>query len=160
MQNPPQDNSDDDDPEYDLQSAAEQEVAEKGGRNQERQLRDRKLIKPPSRYRDACISFVDYKEPEEAITGSDADKWKEAMSNEINSLNKNQTWSLVNLPHDQQVIDNHWIYKVKQSCDSSVKRFKTRLVARGFKQIAGVDYHIQSSNEIRLNLNYSICCSF
>lgn len=44
------------------------------------------------------ISVVDYKEPEsyeEAITGSDAEKWKEAMSDEIDSLKKNQTWTLV-----------------------------------------------------------------
>lgn len=63
------------------------------------------------------------------------------MSDEINSLEKNKTWTLVNPPDDQQIIDNCWIYKIKQNCDGSVKRFKARLVARDFKQIAGIDYH-------------------
>lgn len=92
MQESPQDDSDGDDTEDDQRSAAKQEEAKKDRQNQEYQLRDRNSIKPPSRYHDTCISVRDYKELEsyeESITGIDADEWKEAMNDEINSLKKN-----------------------------------------------------------------------
>lgn len=135
---------DSDGTEDDLQNIAEKKEIGNDKQNSQKGLRNRGSIKPPIRYRDACISIVNYEEPEtyeEAITSNEADKWKKAMDEEIDSLRRNQTWTLVNPPQDQQVIDNRWIYKIKQDCDGSAKRFKARLVARGFKQIAGVDYH-------------------
>ena len=37
-------------------------------------------------------------------------------------------------------IDSKWVFKVKSKTDGSVKRYKARLCARGFKQIYGVNY--------------------
>lgn len=38
------------------------------------------------------------------------------------------------------IATNKWVFKVKHHVDELVKRFKTRLVARGFPHNAGVDY--------------------
>lgn len=78
MQVSSQDSSNDSDTEANLQNATEQMETKRGEQNQGYQLRNRESIKPPSRYHDTCISVVDYEEPEyeEAITNSDANKWK------------------------------------------------------------------------------------
>lgn len=66
--------------------------------------------------------------------------WVNAMNDEMNSIHKNNTWELVQLPKDKQVIGVKWIYKVKYHADGSVERHKERLVAKGFAQTLGVDY--------------------
>jgi hypothetical protein len=63
------------------------------------------------------------------------------MDEEIQSLKQNQTWTLVESPKNQQVIDNRWVYKIKRNEDGSVQKYKARLVARGFRQVAGIDYN-------------------
>ena len=47
---------------------------------------------------------------------------------------------LVDLPDDQQAIENKWIFKRKTDVDSSVTIYKARLVAKGFRQVQGVEY--------------------
>ncbi|KAF2893615.1 hypothetical protein ILUMI_12558 [Ignelater luminosus] len=51
-----------------------------------------------------------------AITSSESLQWKEAMNREMDSLIKNNTWTLVNNPvKDKKVIDVKWIYKKKSN---------------------------------------------
>ena len=53
---------------------------------------------------------------------------------------KNGTWSLVPRAVDHHIVDNKWVYRVKYNTDGSVAMYKTRLVAKGFQQIVGVNY--------------------
>ena len=46
--------------------------------------------------------------------------WEEAMDEEIECIEKNQTWELVDIPKDKYVIIVKWIYKTKQDIDGSV----------------------------------------
>lgn len=78
---------------------------------------------------------------EQAIQADDHKQWEQAMDEEYDSLIKNRTWTLVEAPVDQRVIDNRWVYKVKQNPDGSIDRYKARLVVRGFTQEYGIDYH-------------------
>lgn len=61
------------------------------------------------------------------------------MHEELNMINKNQTWSLVNRPSNHHVIGVKWIFKKKLNPDDSVNKFKARLVAKGFNQLPGID---------------------
>lgn len=67
-------------------------------------------------------------------------QWKQAMNDEYDALIKNETWELVEAPKDQKVIDNRWVFKVKQNSDGTIERYKARLVVPGFTQHYGVDY--------------------
>ena len=63
------------------------------------------------------------------------------MRFELHALQANGTWSLTSLPSGKTPIGCRWVYKIKHHSDGSVERYKARLVAQGFTQMAGVDYH-------------------
>ena len=61
-------------------------------------------------------------------------KWKEAMSVEIKSIERNQTWELTVLPKGVKTIGVKWVFKTKLNEDGDVEKFKARLVAKGYTQ--------------------------
>ena len=65
----------------------------------------------------------------------------QAMDEEIECIEKNQTWELVNVPKDKDVISVKWIYKTKQDADGNAQKHKARMVARGFTQQPGIDFN-------------------
>jgi hypothetical protein len=69
------------------------------------------------------------------------DVWAQAMDEEIECIENNQTWKLVDVPEDKDVISVKWIYKTKQDADGNVQKHKERLVARGFTQQPGIDFN-------------------
>ncbi|GBN11683.1 Retrovirus-related Pol polyprotein from transposon TNT 1-94 [Araneus ventricosus] len=75
-----------------------------------------------------------------AMASNDADKWKQAMDEEMNSLQENETWDLVELPQGNKVITYHWVLRIKTKSDGSIYRYKTRLAAKGYSQKQGIDY--------------------
>jgi hypothetical protein len=77
---------------------------------------------------------------QEAIDSPDSDKWRDAMADELNSLESHGTWEIVDRPQGRRVISSKWVYRVKYDADGNVSRHKARLVARGFTQVHGVDY--------------------
>jgi len=78
---------------------------------------------------------------EQAINCPEKKKWKHAMSEEMDSLFRNQTWDLVKKPQGQKLVSCKWIFKHKEGIPGvENSRFKARLVARGFTQREGIDY--------------------
>lgn len=66
--------------------------------------------------------------------------WEAAMKEEIEALNKNQTWVLVQKPENCKPVTCKWVYRLKKNPDGTINRCKARLVARGFSQSYGFDY--------------------
>lgn len=60
------------------------------------------------------------------------ERWMNAMRKEINSIEKNQTWELVNPLQDKKPIALKWVYKVKVNTEQEVVKYKARLVAKCF----------------------------
>ena len=58
----------------------------------------------------------------------------------MDALNRNKTWSVIERPDNQKLVDCRWIFKIKRGADGSVQRYKARLVAKGFTQQPGVDF--------------------
>jgi hypothetical protein len=54
------------------------------------------------------------------------------MHNEINSVERNKTWELVNLLTGHQAIGLKWVFKLKHDKVGEMIKNKARLVARGF----------------------------
>jgi hypothetical protein len=76
----------------------------------------------------------------EAMMDPDSEKWQSAMRSEIESMEDNQVWDLVDQPEGVRPIESKWIYKRKRDVDGNVHIYKARLVAKGFRQVQGVDY--------------------
>ncbi|KAL0454692.1 UNVERIFIED_CONTAM: Retrovirus-related Pol polyprotein from transposon TNT 1-94 [Sesamum latifolium] len=67
-------------------------------------------------------------------------KWELAMQEEIQALEKNNTWNLTSLPDGKWAIGSRWVYKLKLNPNDSVSRYKACLIAKGYTQIEGMDY--------------------
>lgn len=62
------------------------------------------------------------------------------MREELESIERNKTWELYELPGNKKVMNVIWFYKVKLKPDGPIGKHKTRLIARGFIQKTGLDY--------------------
>ncbi|WVZ79341.1 LOW QUALITY PROTEIN: hypothetical protein U9M48_026932 [Paspalum notatum var. saurae] len=81
---------------------------------------------------------------EEPPSYAEAEKdahWRQAMEEEMNAIEENGTWELVEPPPSCRPISLKWVYKVKRDERGEVVRHKARLVARGFVQREGVDFN-------------------
>jgi hypothetical protein len=62
------------------------------------------------------------------------------MTEEYQSIIKNDVWEIVPRPKNKDVVSSKWLYKIKHVADRSIEKHKTRFVARGFSQKEGIDY--------------------
>ncbi|KAK9044682.1 hypothetical protein V6N11_058576 [Hibiscus sabdariffa] len=89
------------------------------------------------------VILVDHDEPktyQEVVSSPDSEKWLEAMRSEMDSMSDNQVWTLVEPPEGIKPIGCKWVFKKKTDMDGNVQTYKGRLVAKGYRQIHGIDY--------------------
>ncbi|KAL2885232.1 Retrovirus-related Pol polyprotein from transposon TNT 1-94 [Ceratocystis lukuohia] len=70
-----------------------------------------------------------------------ASEWREAIDAEIRTLRKFGTWTEVPFRNGIKLVNTKFIFKIKPSTDEQPERLKARLVAQGFRQEQGVDFH-------------------
>src|SRR3954470_18433894 len=106
-------------------------------------MRSARISVPPAKYGyDDHVSFAlvtEARDPacyRDAIEADNHDKWVIAMEEKMESLERNETWSLVNLPKGSKAIGCRWVFQKKDG-----EHYKARLVAKGFTQKDGINYN-------------------
>jgi hypothetical protein len=66
--------------------------------------------------------------------------WVQSMKQEIDSIDKNKTWDLVDFFRHKKSIGVKWVYKTKLNEKGKIEKHKARLVTKGFSQQPGTDY--------------------
>ncbi|KAL8120482.1 hypothetical protein AgCh_017597 [Apium graveolens] len=78
-----------------------------------------------------------YQDP---MNSSDSERWLEAIKSEMESMYQNKVLTLVDPLEGVKPIGYKRVFKKKTDMDSKVQTYKTRLVAKSFKQIHGIDF--------------------
>ena len=88
---------------------------------------------------DECMVSTD--EPMSYEEASREEAWKKAMIEEMQAIDRSNSWELVPPPIRCKPIGLKWIFKLKRNSDGDVVRYKARLVVKGYSQKHGIDYN-------------------
>ncbi|GAA0186956.1 transmembrane signal receptor [Lithospermum erythrorhizon] len=80
-------------------------------------------------------------EPSSYKEASQDPGWRQAMTEEIDALERNSTWTLEDLPRGKKAIGCGWVYKIKYHASGDIERLKARLVVFGYRKVEGIDYN-------------------
>ncbi|GKA73729.1 gag/pol polyprotein [Tanacetum coccineum] len=69
-----------------------------------------------------------------SLSKSQITEWRQAMKEEYDALMKNETWSLVPRASNTNVVNGNWVYRLKQDKNGTITCYKSRFVAKGFRQ--------------------------
>jgi len=75
------------------------------------------------------------------LNGPNREEWKEAIIKEIECLINNDTWDIIDQSNKYPIIGCRMVLRNKHDAEGQIERRKARLVARGFAQRPGIDYH-------------------
>eukprot|EP00253_Pinus_taeda_P020140 PITA_20140 len=107
---------------------------------------------------------LDSKFKREVVDSEDGKLWKEAMVDEMTSLDKNEAWDLVELPTGRKPIGGKWTFKKKMNEKGKVEKYKYQLVEKGYSQVLGIDFGIfflvAKVDSIRLLLSVVVAFDF
>src|SRR5208282_4997376 len=89
------------------------------------------------------------------------------LHEELQSIEDNKTRTLCNLSPGRKCIETKWGFKTKRDGNNNFQRYKCRLVAKGYSQIAGIDFDktfapvvriesVRSSLALAANKNFNI----
>jgi hypothetical protein len=98
---------------------------------------------PPGRAAREVFDQLHMAEGEEPGSFSQVDKeasWMQAMSKELDSIEDNNTWKLVDLLAGHKPIRLKWVYKLKKNASGEMVKHKAGLVAKGYVQRERVDF--------------------
>jgi transposase InsO family protein len=86
----------------------------------------------------------------EAVNSPDKEKWLAAMRDELKSIHENKTWILCDLPRGRKCIGSRWVFKVKKDGNNKTVKYKARVVAKGYSQVAGLDFEDTFAPVVRI----------
>lgn len=88
----------------------------------------------------STYSLLSSIEPKNVIEAKQDERWIKAMNEELNQIKRNQTWELVPMPKNKNVIGTKWVFRNKLNEHGKVVRNKARLLCKGYAQVEGIDF--------------------
>ena len=83
--------------------------------------------------------------------------WKQAIENELLSLEENKTWTIIDrIPEDKKAILSKWVFCMKES--EGAEKYKARLVAKGCSQRPGFDFDETFSPVVKITTIRIMLC--
>ena len=82
---------------------------------------------------DKCMVSTD--EPMSYEEASCEEAWKTAMIEEMQAIDRSNTWELVPPPIGCKLIGLNWIFKLKRNSNGDVVRYIERLVVKGYSKV-------------------------
>ena len=84
----------------------------------------------------------------------------------MDSLHENHKYELTELPKRKKALRNKWVYKLKLGDGRNPRKFKARIMVKGFKHKKGVDFdEIFASNPVKMisirtvrSIGTNLCC--
>ena len=98
---------------------------------------------PATRFDEIFEVAADFMNPptvSAAMEGGNGEEWTAAMEAELQSLWENEVFEEVDRPAGKKVIGTKWVLRVKTDASGNLDKFKARVVAKGYRQMEGVDY--------------------
>lgn len=100
------------------------------------------------------MSNIIESEPSSIEEASSLQVWKYAMTEEYQSILKNDVWDIVARPEGKSIVSSKWLFKIKHVANGSIEKYKAIFIDRGFSQKEGIDYeetfaHIARYTSIR-----------
>jgi hypothetical protein len=83
------------------------------------------------------ITFLSMIEPNFFYEANKHDDWIRAMNEELDQIEKNNTWEFVPRPTDKNALGSKWVFKNKINEQGQIVRNKARLVCKGYAQVEG-----------------------
>jgi transposase InsO family protein len=77
----------------------------------------------------------------QAMKSPEKDAWSKAIAVELNNLEQMRVWLVRLMPNDKKALNGRWVFATKPDVDGSGICFKARFAAKGFTQVAGVDFN-------------------
>jgi hypothetical protein len=62
------------------------------------------------------------------------------MVEEMDALDKNEAWDIVELPAGRKYVGSKWLFKKKFNAQGKVEKYKAWLVEKGYSQVEGIDF--------------------
>ncbi|CAH9110852.1 unnamed protein product [Cuscuta epithymum] len=113
----------------------------------------------------AYYAFISQFEPKNIEEALSDDEWIISMQKELDQFERNNVWELVERPSNHPVIGTKWVFRNKLDENGEIITNKSRLVAKGYNQVEGLDYEetfapVARLESIRMLLAYACYMDF
>lgn len=112
------------------------------------------LMSTSPAYNHGYVNFITQmsitKEPKSYKDAKEDNKWVEAMQAELSALEDNNNWELTVLPKGKKVVDFKWVYRIKYNADSSINKYKARLIVKSYNQEFSINYYDSFSPVVKM----------
>jgi hypothetical protein len=102
----------------------------------------------------ALLSLI---EPKTFAYSIKYEDWIKSMNEELDQIEKNQTWELVPRPKNKNVVGTKWIFKTKFNEDGQVVGHDVMVLALISNRVYDVGIHIDAKRSILWSSSLKLC---